>query len=165
MCLTFAGTKECKDLNIDVKCNSRQSRSAHANVKEEKATSRSERVTREASDTYSVQISFPAIKYAAPIFSYYDIMHTFPLCSVSDLLFFSPFSDPVVNSNSNERSNVQRLLEHLILEEDQFDVHDILPNTVPDPASLTLTSDYACPLGQVVMAPDCGECSNNPAPL
>lgn len=51
---------------------------------------------------------------------------------------------------------MQRLLEQLILEEDQLDVHDILPNTVPDPASLTLTSDYACPTGQVVVAPDCG---------
>jgi hypothetical protein len=52
---------------------------------------------------------------------------------------------------------VQRLLEKLILEEDQFDVHDILPNTMPDPASLQLKSDYACPIGQVVMAPDCGK--------
>jgi hypothetical protein len=52
---------------------------------------------------------------------------------------------------------VQRLLEKLILEEDQFDVHDILPNTMPDPASLQLKSDYACPVGQVVMAPDCGK--------
>lgn len=52
---------------------------------------------------------------------------------------------------------MQSLLERLILEEDQFDVHDILPNTVPDPASLTLKSDYACPVGQVVMAPDCGK--------
>lgn len=65
-------------------------------------------------------------------------------------------SDPVVHSNTNERSNVKRLLEKLILEEDQFDVHDILPNTVPDPASLVLESDYACPIGEVVMAPDCG---------
>jgi hypothetical protein len=67
------------------------------------------------------------------------------------------FSDPIINSNSNERSSVQRLLEKLILEEDQFDVHDILPNTMPDPASLQLKSDYACPVGQVVMAPDCGK--------
>lgn len=66
-------------------------------------------------------------------------------------------SDPVVNSNSNQRANVKRLLEKLILEEDQFDVHDILPNTVPDPASLNLESDYACPVGEVVMAPDCGK--------
>lgn len=43
------------------------------------------------------------------------------------------------------------------MEEDQFDVHDILPNTVPDPASLTLESDYACPAGEMVMAPDCGK--------
>lgn len=47
-------------------------------------------------------------------------------------------------------------MEKLILEEDQFDVHDILPNTVPDPASLELESDYACPPGQVVVPPDCG---------
>lgn len=36
-------------------------------------------------------------------------------------------------------------------------MHDILPNTMPDPASLQLKSDYACPVGQVVMAPDCGK--------
>lgn len=65
-------------------------------------------------------------------------------------------SDPIINSNTNERSKVNELLEKLILEEDQFDVHDILPNTVPDPSSLLLESDYACPAGQVVMAPDCG---------
>lgn len=51
------------------------------------------------------------------------------------------------------------MLEKLILEEDQFDVHDILPNTVPDPASLSLESDYACPIGQVVIAPDCVPCA------
>lgn len=73
------------------------------------------------------------------------------------LLFFFFYSDPILNANSNERATVQSLLERLILEEDQFDVHDILPNTVPDPASLTLKSDYACPVGQVVMAPDCGK--------
>lgn len=65
-------------------------------------------------------------------------------------------SDPVINQNTNQRATVKRLLEKLILEEDQLDVHDILPNTVPDPASLSLTSDYACPSGQVVVAPDCG---------
>lgn len=71
------------------------------------------------------------------------------------------FSDPVLNLNSNQRSTVQQLLEKLILEEDQFDVHDILPNTVPDPASLNLESDYACPPGEVVMPPDCGKLFNS----
>jgi len=28
---------------------------------------------------------------------------------------------------------------------------------MPDPASLQLKSDYACPIGQVVIAPDCGK--------
>lgn len=73
------------------------------------------------------------------------------------VLTLANFSDPVINGNSNQRANIQRLLEKLILEEDQFDVHDILPNTVPDPASLNLESDYACPVGEVVMAPDCGK--------
>lgn len=77
------------------------------------------------------------------------------------IIFLIIFSDPVIHSNTNERSNVQRLLEKLILEDDQFDVHEILPNTVPDPASLILESDYACPVGQVVMAPDCGKYTKN----
>lgn len=71
-------------------------------------------------------------------------------------MFIPDYSDPVIHSGTNERSSVERLLQKLILEEDQFDVRDILPNTVPDPASLELISDYACPMGQVVMAPDCG---------
>lgn len=66
-----------------------------------------------------------------------------------------------MNSNSNERANIKQLLEKLILEEDQFDVRDILPNTLPDPSSLLLQSDYACPIGQVVVAPDCGKILNH----
>ncbi|XP_073992974.1 sushi, von Willebrand factor type A, EGF and pentraxin domain-containing protein uif isoform X1 [Rhodnius prolixus] len=115
------GTRECKDLVIEVKCD-------HRNSRPTRDTDVS-RTARQTSDTYSVFISFPAV------------------------------NDPVENLNSNQRSTVQRLLEKLILEEDQLDVHDILPNTVPDPASLSLTSDYACPTGQVVMAPKCVSCS------
>lgn len=65
-------------------------------------------------------------------------------------------SDPVLHSSTGERSDVRTLLQKLILEDDQFAVEDILPNTVPDPASLQLSSEYACPIGQVVMVPDCG---------
>lgn len=73
------------------------------------------------------------------------------------LIIFVLYSDPVLNLNSNQRASVQQLLQKLILEEDQFNVHDILPNTDPDPASLKLESDYACPPGEVVMPPDCGK--------
>lgn len=74
----MSGTRECKDLNIDVKCNSRQGRSAHATVEgEEKVIARSDRVTREASDTYNVQISFPAIKYVHYNLSFYFLKKTF----------------------------------------------------------------------------------------
>ncbi|KAK6617037.1 hypothetical protein RUM44_005394 [Polyplax serrata] len=130
------GTKECRDLNIDVKCDHRSRNGRQLeddggvyNLNSEVSVERHNRKRRQTSDTYNVEISFPAV------------------------------NDPVINSNSNERENVQRLLEKLILEDDQFDVHDILPNTVPDPASLMLESDYACPIGQVVVPPDCVPCA------
>lgn len=66
-------------------------------------------------------------------------------------------SDPVLHSSTGDRSDVRSLLQKLILEENQFAVQDILPNTVPDPSSLVLLSEYACPVGQVVMVPDCGK--------
>lgn len=71
--------------------------------------------------------------------------------------FFFSYSDPILHSSSGERSDVKTLLQKLILEENQFAVQDILPNTVPDPSSLNLASEYACPVGQVVMIPDCGK--------
>ncbi|XP_045468348.1 sushi, von Willebrand factor type A, EGF and pentraxin domain-containing protein 1 isoform X2 [Harmonia axyridis] len=114
------GSRECKELNIDVKCDhkeSRKTREARDGDDEEQAGS------------YNIDVSVPIKR------------------------------DPVINSNSNERSTVKELLEKLILEQDQFDVREILPNTVPDPASLSLESDYACPPGQVVMAPDCVPCA------
>lgn len=75
------------------------------------------------------------------------------------LIFNKNYSDPILHSSTGERSDVRSLLQKLILEEDQFDVEDILPNTVPDPASLILTSEYACPVGQVVQVPDCVPCA------
>jgi hypothetical protein len=79
--------------------------------------------------------------------------------TLTDFFSFHLFSDPIIHSSSGERSSVKELLQKLILEEDQFAVEDILPNTVPDPASLELTSEYACPVGQVAMIPDCVPCA------
>lgn len=139
------GTRECKELDINVKCDHRANVRQTRQVSSPPTTnaedtyvldtiipveeSRSNREGRQVGDTYNVEVSFPAI------------------------------NDPVIHNGNNERSTVQRLLEKLILEEEQFDVRNILPNTVPDPASLELVSDYACPMGQVVMAPDCVACA------
>ncbi|CAG9836717.1 unnamed protein product [Diabrotica balteata] len=111
------GTRECKELNIDVKCDHRAGRQTRQTSEDEDG------------GTYVIKTDVPVE------------------------------NDPVVNINTNERTTVKALLEKLILEEDQFDVGDILPNTVPDPSSLLLQSDYACPVGQVVMAPDCVPCA------
>lgn len=69
------------------------------------------------------------------------------------------FSDPVLHSSNGERSTVRALLEKLILEDNQFDVQEILPNTFADPASLALTSEFTCPVGQVVQEPNCVPCA------
>lgn len=44
---------------------------------------------------------------------------------------------------------MRQIIESIILEEDQFDVRDALPNVVPDPSSLLLKSEYSCPVGKV----------------
>ena len=63
-------------------------------------------------------------------------------------------------SNSNgQRLNTLNLLEKLILEDNQFAVQDILPNTFGDASSLNLVTEYACPQGQVVVEPDCVPCA------
>ncbi|XP_032681239.1 sushi, von Willebrand factor type A, EGF and pentraxin domain-containing protein 1 isoform X1 [Odontomachus brunneus] len=133
---SYEGNRKCKDLDIDVQCDHRV-RTTRDTSEEDGGTyiisaimpTKPTRQGRQGSDTYEVEISFPAI------------------------------NDPILNVNSNERATVQTLLERLILEEGKFDVRHILPNTVPDPASLVLESDYTCPVGQVVMAPDCVPCA------
>ncbi|XP_055387901.1 uncharacterized protein LOC129616312 isoform X2 [Condylostylus longicornis] len=144
------GSRECKDLQIDVKCDHYKGGLANrvrrqsdddggtyvldALVPVEKnldtdEDARGRQGRQQGGDTYTLEIAFPAV------------------------------NDPVLHSSTGERSDVKSLLQKLILEEDQFAVEDILPNTVPDPSSLILTSEYACPAGQVVMVPDCVPCS------
>ncbi|XP_073822904.1 sushi, von Willebrand factor type A, EGF and pentraxin domain-containing protein uif isoform X2 [Musca autumnalis] len=143
------GSRECKDIQIDVKCdhyrgtqNNRVRRQAKdggvyvleaeipvLNDEEDPDPRARQGRQQTGGDTYTLEISFPAV------------------------------NDPVVHTSTGERSTVKALLEKLILEDDQFAVQDILPNTVPDPASLELGSEYACPVGQVVMIPDCVPCA------
>lgn len=50
-------------------------------------------------------------------------------------------------------------MEQLILVDDKFSVDDVLPNTNLEPSSIILKSEYTCPVGQVVMEPDCVPCA------
>ena len=72
---------------------------------------------------------------------------------------FPAGSDPVTNINTQEKSTIERLLETIILEQDDFDVSDSLPTTVPDPATLSITADFTCPVGQVVRGTECVACA------
>lgn len=62
----------------------------------------------------------------------------------------------MVNINSQQQSTVQKVLESAILQNQAFDIHDTLPNVLPDLTSLDMVTDYTCPAGEVVVAPYCG---------
>lgn len=72
-------------------------------------------------------------------------------------LYYRFRRDPVVNINTQEKSTIQRVLESAILQNQAFDIHDTLPNVLPDLTSLNMVTDYTCLSGQVVVAPYCGE--------
>lgn len=63
----------------------------------------------------------------------------------------------MTNVNNNQQSHVQNVVERLVFESGAFDVRDALPNVVADPTSLITESDFACPIGKVVVPPNCGK--------
>ncbi|XP_015790438.1 uncharacterized protein LOC107367263 isoform X1 [Tetranychus urticae] len=87
--------------------------------------------TEEDEDVYVVEVAFPANK------------------------------DPVISNPSSGEKNVpiDRIIKKAVYESAIFDVRDTLPNVVPDLTSLQLVTDFACPPGQVVAAPNCVECA------
>lgn len=52
---------------------------------------------------------------------------------------------------------MQEVTENAILQKSAFDVRNILPNVAPDLTSLRMMTDYACPVGEVVIGSSCGE--------
>ncbi|KAG0433549.1 hypothetical protein HPB47_019805, partial [Ixodes persulcatus] len=72
---------------------------------------------------------------------------------------FPAHNDPVVNVNTQEKSTVKKIVENAVLQQSAFDVRDTLPNVSPDLTSLNMVTDYACPAGEVVVAPFCVKCS------
>ncbi|XP_074599235.1 sushi, von Willebrand factor type A, EGF and pentraxin domain-containing protein uif isoform X2 [Brevipalpus obovatus] len=74
---------------------------------------------------------------------------------------FPANKDPqIVNVNSGEKNvPIERVIKKAVYESAIFDVRDTLPNVVPDLTSLQTLTDFACPPGQVVVAPNCVECA------
>lgn len=71
---------------------------------------------------------------------------------------FPATSDPVQHLRNNEESTILRLLQEMILQDDQFDVTDALPTVRADPSSLNLVAEYSCPVGKVVIEENCVSC-------
>ncbi|XP_076035426.1 sushi, von Willebrand factor type A, EGF and pentraxin domain-containing protein uif [Oratosquilla oratoria] len=149
---------KCEGLNVNVKC-SRRNRLARALDLEDEdeaalmnlGSPRARRQTEAADDAYDVVVSFPAVKKRK---RQADFGHQYDV-SIS----FGSKNDPVVNLNTQDKSTVLRLIQGVILEHDEFDVRDSLPNVVPDPSSLSLDSEYSCPLGKVVVDDQCVMCA------
>jgi len=72
---------------------------------------------------------------------------------------FPAQTGPVTNADTNQATDVQKLIEQIILENGEFDVQSQLPNVVPDPSSLELGSEYFCPPGKVVVGDQCVSCA------
>lgn len=72
---------------------------------------------------------------------------------------FPSNNDPVTNINTQQQSTVQKVVEAAILQNSAFDVRDTLPNVFPDLTSLNMVTDYSCPPGQAVVAPNCVKCA------
>ncbi|XP_013781236.1 uncharacterized protein LOC106465521 [Limulus polyphemus] len=72
---------------------------------------------------------------------------------------FPAENDPVTNVKTQEKSSVKKVVEMTILQDSAFDVRNTLPNVKPDLTSLTMVTEYACPLGKVVVPPNCVDCS------
>ncbi|XP_071520140.1 uncharacterized protein uif isoform X2 [Panulirus ornatus] len=104
--------------------------------------SRRSRLTRDTSEPRTKRQAVPETD------DVYEVKITFP-----------SVNDPVQNSETSLESTVRRLIEGVILEQDQFDVRDALPNVVPDPSSLDLRSEYSCPVGKVVVDSECVDCA------
>ncbi|XP_018013808.1 sushi, von Willebrand factor type A, EGF and pentraxin domain-containing protein 1 isoform X2 [Hyalella azteca] len=131
---TDSSTGNCKGLDVGVDCARRNRINkrdvvAQRNVRTRRQATSADASKPDAEDAYDVVITFPAT------------------------------NDPVLNSNTNAQSSVLQLIQSIILEDDQFDVRDALPNVVPDPASLSLLSEYSCPIGKVVVGSDCVDCA------
>ncbi|XP_045614794.2 uncharacterized protein uif isoform X1 [Procambarus clarkii] len=145
---TAASTGQCNGLDVIVDCSRRN------RVARDTMDSRAKRqAAPETDDVYQVKITFPSVneprwKRSTDQAYQYNLKVSFPAKN-----------DPVQNTNSELESTVRRLIEGVILEQDQFDVRDALPNVVPDPSSLDLKSEYSCPVGKVVVDSECVDCA------
>ncbi|UYV83192.1 clec-78 [Cordylochernes scorpioides] len=74
-------------------------------------------------------------------------------------VYFPASNDPVTSTITQEQSTVREVVESAVIQNSAFDVRSTLPNVSPDLTSLEMATDFACPPGQVVVAPNCVECS------
>ncbi|XP_069982832.1 uncharacterized protein uif isoform X1 [Penaeus vannamei] len=149
---TATSTGICNGLDVAVDC-SRRSRLAR-----EAVDVRAKRqATPDSDDVYDVKITFPSVNDG--LSASRSRRETDQAYQYNLKVSFAAKNDPVQHSNAELESTVRRLIEGIILEKDEFDVRDALPNVVPDPSSLELNSEYSCPVGKVVVGSECVDCA------
>ena len=75
----------------------------------------------------------------------YDLEISFPTLDGED----------AININDGRRKKIERLLQEIIIDENNLSVDNILPGTLLDPASVDITQSFSCPLGSVVIDSTC----------
>ena len=78
----------------------------------------------------------------------YDLEISFPTLDGED----------AININDGRRKKIERLLQEIIIDENNLSVDNILPGTLLNPASVDITQSFSCPLGSVVIDSTCVPC-------
>merc|ERR1712038_2034034 len=94
-----------------------------------KASSKVKRQATEVDQKYDLEISFPTLD-----------------------------GEDAINIHGGRREKIERLLQEIIIDENNLSVDNILPGTLLDPASVDITQSFSCPLGSVVIDSTCVPC-------
>ncbi|CAL4150116.1 unnamed protein product [Meganyctiphanes norvegica] len=149
---TQANSGLCNDLNVNVDCkkSARITRSLGARNARQASTENSDNV-------YAVEVTFPSEN---PHFIMERSKRNIdPKYQYTLDVSFPSKHDPVTHSQTEIAATVRKLIEGIILEDNDFDVRESLPNVVPDPSTLVLDSEYSCPVGKVVVGDQCVDCA------
>jgi len=100
-------------------------------------------------DVNCVKKSKNKVKRQAPeVDQKYDLEISFPTFDGED----------AININNGRREKIERLLQEIILDENNLNIDNTLPGTLLDRTSVDISSSFSCPPGSVVIDNTCVPC-------
>ena len=132
---------ECQDWGININCNQRSGSSG----RDDSADSLSPVVRRFKRQAANSVGSGPDGGGGSGDERSYELEISFPTIDNEE-----------VTNDAGQRERIERILESIILEGDQLNVKDKLPNVVLDKSSIDIDQEFACKDGEVVRDNQCG---------